>query len=286
MSQPVVRASRCADWPAVRRLYALARRAFVHFGDEDLPAYVASEGPLYGWLAEEKGRVSAFAACAARRAAWPELRGLLLADAWPDASLLLALFGRLEADLGGLGAEGIMCLVADEWLPALLERAGFRLEEHVVALRWQGASLPEAPSGDPLLRLRPARGDDVSALVALDDAAFDPLWRLGRHGVSLYLATTAHFVVAEQEGALVGYVVADARGNEAQVIRLAVHPARQGRGIGRRLLVDALAYARGAGAETVVLNTQASNATSLHLYHHLGFRDFGRAVPVWVRRLR
>lgn len=286
MGHAVVRASREADLPVVRRLYALARHAFVNFGDEDFPAYVASAGPLYGWLAEEEGRVRAFAAWAARRAEWPELRGLFLSDAWPNDSLLAALFQRVEEDLRRLGAEGLMCLVADDWLAALLARVGFRLEERVISLYRPRAPLPEELPAEPSLCLRPARGEDVSALVALDDAAFDPMWRLGRHGVSLYLVTTAHFVVAEEDGALIGYVVADARGDEAQVIRLAVHPAKQRQGIGRRLLLDALAYARDAGAGTVVLNTQAGNEASLRLYHGLGFRDFGRAVSVWVRRLR
>ncbi|MCC7353640.1 MAG: GNAT family N-acetyltransferase [Anaerolineae bacterium] len=285
MAQFLVRATRSSDLSAVRRLHAWARRVFANFGEEDLPGYVASQGPLYGWVAEDGGRLQGFLACTAKRAGWPEVRGLLLAEAWPSDDLMLALCGRAGADLRGLEAEGLVCLTSEDWLVTLLERAGFRVEERVISLRWQGASWTDATSDGPPVRLRLAQGSDLAALVALDDAAFDPIWRLDRPGISLYLVTTTHFVVAEQDGVLVGYAVTDARGSEAQIIRLAVHPTARRQGVGRRLLLDALAHARGENAETAILNTQASNAASQRLYHRLGFREVGKGLSVLVRRL-
>ena len=70
---------------------------------------------------------------------------------------------------------------------------------------------------------------------------------------------------------------------EAMLARLAVHPSAQGRGIGRRLLMDSLSAAHERGAETVVLNTQTSNARSQALYRSLGFRRTGEIYPVLTR---
>lgn len=286
MASPLVRATRHADLFAVRRLYAWARRAFVNFGEEDLAGYVASQGPLFGWVADERGRLQGFLACSAKRAEWPEVRGILLAEAWPSDTFLLALCERAAADLRGLGARGFVCLTSEEWVSTLLQRAGFWVEDQVISLRWQGAWLAGLPPDDPSTRLRLAQGDDLAALIALDEAAFDPIWRLDRAGMSLYLVTTTRFAVAERDGVLAGYAVTDARGSEAQIIRLAVHPAAQRQGLGRRLLTDALAHALGEGAESVILNTQASNSASQRLYHRLGFREFGKGLSVLVRRWR
>jgi len=284
MAPPSVRATRHADLFAVRRLYAWARRAFANFSEEDLVGYGASQGPLYGWVAEEKGRLQGFLACSAKRAEWPEVRGILLAEAWPADAFLVALCERAAADLQRLGAKGFVCLTSEDWVSTLLQRAGFRVEDRVISLRRQGPWLAGLPPDEPSLRLRLAQGSDLPALVALDEAAFDPIWRLDRAGMSLYLVTATRFAVAEREGLLVGYAVTDARGSEAQIIRLAVHPAAQRQGLGHRLLVDALAHALGEGAETAILNTQASNLASQRLYHRLGFREFGKGLSVLVHR--
>ena len=61
-------------------------------------------------------------------------------------------------------------------------------------------------------------------------------------------------------------------------IAMAVRPAGQ-------LVVDAVSFARGAGAPGLALNTQASNRVSRSLYESLGFRPTGHTLAVMVHRL-
>ena len=68
----------------------------------------------------------------------------------------------------------------------------------------------------------------------------------------------------------------------AYLIRLAILPAYRERGIGKQLVVDALEYARAAGATGLALNTQASNLVSRRLYESLGFRPTGQTLSVMV----
>jgi ribosomal-protein-alanine N-acetyltransferase len=70
--------------------------------------------------------------------------------------------------------------------------------------------------------------------------------------------------------------------SEGQLARLAVHPDLQGRGIGRALVTDAIAYA-GGEYRTLVLNTQTHNTRSQALYRRLGFRAVGTPMPVLAR---
>ena len=84
---------------------------------------------------------------------------------------------------------------------------------------------------------------------------------------------------------LAGYVAAGVTADTGQVMRLAVHPALHGRGIGRSLLNSALAYCHQGQARTVTINTQDSNSASLRLYEGFGFRRVGRRVPLLVREL-
>jgi ribosomal protein S18 acetylase RimI-like enzyme len=90
--------------------------------------------------------------------------------------------------------------------------------------------------------------------------------------------------VAECAGVLVGYncIRLFAR-REAQLARMAVAPAWQGRGLGRALLVDALNAAMLGGSRTVSLNTQADNHRAQQLYARYGFHFTGQQMTVFTR---
>ena len=59
--------------------------------------------------------------------------------------------------------------------------------------------------------------------------------------------------------------------DEFELAKLAVTPAAQGRGIGRRLVEAAIAFARRRGAKRVILVSNSSLGPALRLYERLGF---------------
>jgi ribosomal protein S18 acetylase RimI-like enzyme len=50
----------------------------------------------------------------------------------------------------------------------------------------------------------------------------------------------------------------------------------RGRGLGRALLTEVLAVARGRGVESVFLEVRESNAAALGLYRGFGFQEVGQ----------
>ena len=93
------------------------------------------------------------------------------------------------------------------------------------------------------------------------------------------LQRAARFVVAEDGGWAVGYEVTLLYDYGAYLTRLAVLPEWQGRGIGRALLHGTLVHFQGR-VPVLTVNTQASNAASLHLYQQIGFSRNGSRIPV------
>lgn len=73
----------------------------------------------------------------------------------------------------------------------------------------------------------------------------------------------------------------------ADVEKVAVDPAAQGRGVGRAVMTELIAAARAARIEMLTLDLRGDNLRAAALYESLGFRRYGRLerfVAVGERR--
>ena len=84
-----------------------------------------------------------------------------------------------------------------------------------------------------------------------------------------------YYLVAEDDGEIVGYAGLLAAGGQADVLTIAVAAARWGQGIGRGLLDRLLAEASGRGCTEVFLEVRADNARAQRLYRWRGFSEIG-----------
>ncbi len=67
----------------------------------------------------------------------------------------------------------------------------------------------------------------------------------------------------------------------ADIEKVAVDPACQGRGIGRLLMTELISAAAGAGIEVLTLDFRGDNERAARLYRSLGFTEYGR-LPRFV----
>ncbi|MFK8905987.1 GNAT family N-acetyltransferase [Streptomyces sp. YS-3] len=109
----------------------------------------------------------------------------------------------------------------------------------------------------------------------------DDVAELLGHVVSAAQAGDAALRAAYLDGRLVGlgYWLRYARPTHrphADLEKIAVDAAAQGRGIGRALTAALIADAREAGIEVLTLDARGDNTSALHLYRSLGFTEYGR----------
>ena len=137
---------------------------------------------------------------------------------------------------------------------------------------------PAAPTVE-VRRVRRRERDDV---LALDDAAFPPSWRLGPAGLRDALGATPYrqFRATRARGAVTGYAITGFDGRQGYLQRLATHPDLRRRGLGRALVADALLYAWRRGATRVFVNTQLDNTPALALYASCGFEPMPGGLAV------
>ncbi len=129
-------------------------------------------------------------------------------------------------------------------------------------------------------RLVRAKRGETPRILLVDNSAFGEFWKLDEAGLDDAISATptarvraAKVATGEGRRDLVGYAVTGRAGSSGYLQRLAVHPDRQGLGLGRDLVTDALRWVRRRGGSRVLVNTQEANERALALYTAMGFRQ-------------
>jgi ribosomal-protein-alanine N-acetyltransferase len=135
------------------------------------------------------------------------------------------------------------------------------------------SALPSDAAMAPL-NLRPMREDDLVAVHAVEERAYEFPWTLGIFRDCLRSDYPAW--VLEEGGVVVGYVMMSVAAGEAHILNVCIAPEHQGRGLGRKLVRAILHVARGRAAERVFLEVRPSNVGAIALYHDEGFNEIGR----------
>jgi ribosomal-protein-alanine N-acetyltransferase len=126
------------------------------------------------------------------------------------------------------------------------------------------------------VELRPMTDGDLPAVLVLEEDLFAPdTWTASMYRDELRHRDTRHYLVAENSTGVVGWGGLIAYDDEAHVSTIGVARARQGEGIGARLL-DALLAEADRRSPVVLLEVRADNERAIGLYRRRGFAEIGR----------
>lgn len=154
--------------------------------------------------------------------------------------------------------------------------AGFVVVDTLALLRIDLVATPPAER-PPTVTLRAGRHREASVI---DRAAFgDPWGNDARDLGEIRRATPTHRARARTvtgappwRSPIVAFAISGAASGQGYLQRLAVSPAHQGRGHGRALTLDSLAWMRTRRLRQGLVNTAVDNHRALGLYESLGFR--------------
>jgi ribosomal protein S18 acetylase RimI-like enzyme len=125
--------------------------------------------------------------------------------------------------------------------------------------------------------------DDAAVLEAIVEQSYalDPL----RECIARCArAVDAHFLVAERDGQIVGFLHYDCEGREPELHRIYVDPTQKRRGIGRALLQEL--HRRLASGDSYILMVVAANQPAVAFYERHGFVEAARVDGVAYMRER
>ena len=194
-----------------------------------------------------------------------------------------------HGDRSAFGTAGGVCPCADE-LPEARRRSGAGVAESGErrGLPDPSASLSAGtPSGTGPGRQTGGGGKsmsvtyrrmtlaDAEAVHAIEVETFPEPWSLQSFQEEMTRNACARYIVAEEDGAVLGYAGAWLILDEGHITNVAVTKSRRGEGIGEALMRALMQYAANLGVQYMTLEVRKTNLIAQALYRKLHFIQLG-----------
>jgi ribosomal-protein-alanine N-acetyltransferase len=118
--------------------------------------------------------------------------------------------------------------------------------------------------------------EDIDQVLAIDEASFSMPWPARSFHFEVTNNPASRSWVAEDEGQVVGMVVAWMIVDEIHIATIATHNDFRRQGIGEKLLIHTLKSAKEEGALTSFLEVRESNRFARQMYNKFGYVEVGR----------
>jgi ribosomal protein S18 acetylase RimI-like enzyme len=278
-TQQQVRLLAGEDVPAIERLLRTSEYVYQRFTLEELPLLL-KHYPAVGMFNENSLHGFLLSQIVNPPCAWIGGFGVSWTESRAYLNILYTLIEQLSSRLTSRGVRYLHYSGNDaehDWLRALLLTRGFTPYRQLYAYDKFDYSIPT--QGNQQVTIRPVRlskglfgsGGDMAALLAIEEACFEDLWRYDSVAFSDIATTHPYFVVAELSGKVVGYQFNALDSDYGYLIRIAVHPSVDSHGIGSRLMVEAVRFFQQARVSRIMLNTEENNIHAHRLYEWFGF---------------
>lgn len=121
--------------------------------------------------------------------------------------------------------------------------------------------------------IRPLASADLTPLLSIAAASREAAqWTRAAYEQFLNKEYPAACLVAEREGAVVGFICCRVTADEAEVLNLAVLPSSRRLGAASSLLAEAIRQSLARGARRMFLEVRETNQPAIGFYERHGFR--------------
>lgn len=259
------------ELPAITRLLSTSEYVYQRFTLEELQ-HMLNNAPAVGLFHHTSMRSFLLSQTINPPSAWIGGFGV----SWGESRAYLRFLDlQLEALTPLLRERGILYLhysgndQENDWLRGPLLERGFTPFRQLYAYDKFDYQIPA--QGDQEIQIRKAEPRDIPILLALEERCFEQLWRYDALSFAEIMRTHPYFVVAERDGQVVGYQFNALDGAYGYLVRIAVHPDYHSRGLGTRLMAEAIQFFKNAHSTRIMLNTQQENSHAHRLYEWFGF---------------
>ena len=125
-----------------------------------------------------------------------------------------------------------------------------------------------------MMKITEMKASHVPQVAQLEALCFSDPW--SESSIAYEVTNELSFwLVAEEDGVVVGYIGSQTVFPESDMMNVAVHPDHRRRGIGAILVEALITHLRNMDCENLTLEVRASNEGAIALYEKLGFQQIG-----------
>ena len=124
------------------------------------------------------------------------------------------------------------------------------------------------------MTINPMKKDHVAQIASLEKQCFGDPWSEGSIASELDNPLSL-WLVAEQNGAVCGYVGSQTVLDETDMMNIAVHPDCRRQGIAAALIEELVSRLKERGSHILRLEVRESNTPAIALYERLGLAQLG-----------
>ena len=117
--------------------------------------------------------------------------------------------------------------------------------------------------------------EDVPQVHEIELKTFHTPWSYQSFVDEMTTNKCARYIVAEEDGKILGYAGAWLIFEEGHITNIAVDEAQRGRGIGAGVTRELMQYAANMGVQYMTLEVRRSNLVAQSLYKKMGFIELG-----------
>jgi [ribosomal protein S18]-alanine N-acetyltransferase len=259
------------DLPLVRRLLYTSEYVYQRFTQEELPSLL-KHYPTVGMFNGSSLKGFLLSQTVNAPSAWIGGFGVSWTESNSYLQVLNTLLDHLISQLVKRGVRYLHYSGNDtehDWLRNVLLTRGFTPYRLLYAYDKFDFRIPTM--GNSQVRLRPFELGDIPALLTVEEACFEEMWRYDAVSFQDIAATHPYFVVGELNSKVVGYQFNALDGEFGYLVRIAVHPSVNSQGIGARFMAEAIRFFEQARVLRIMLNTQDDNVHAHRLYEWFGF---------------
>lgn len=132
------------------------------------------------------------------------------------------------------------------------------------------------------VKIRPFELKDLDEVLLIEECSFRPPWSRGTF-LSELEGENRYYVVADNEGEIIGYAGIYYFFEEGHLTTLAVAPHWRRKGIGKLLLSHLIEKSRQIGLKELSLEVRESNRVAQEMYRKFGFKIVARRKRYYVQ---
>ncbi len=273
-----IRPLAASDIPAVERLLRTSEYIYQRFTLNELPLLL-KHNPAVGIFNGKAMHSFLLSQNVNEPTAWLGGFGVSWTESSHYLDILLRLLDALSAQLIAQGVKHLHYSGNDserDWLREVLLKHGFLPYRRLHSYDKYEYGIPAEGNLRVLVRKVNVhdmwgQAGDMAALLMIEQACFEDLWRYDAAGFADVAATHPYFVVAELDGRVIGYQFNALDSDYGYLVRIAVYPSAAGKQIGIRLMAEAIRFFQREHVSRIMLNSQDDNTHAHRLYEWFGF---------------